>query len=397
MKKKFLYMFFTFFFCFIFVNPVYADPENEANCGDMAKLIEDYDFYSDLIKGIDCTDTSDEETVITCNDNKLRINITVSEIMKYNDMFNVCDSQKADVNRIISENEDRCSQIFDDDFTNFVNGVMIVFYIVAPILLILFGSLDYAKAVVASEAEALKKANQRFLKRLAATILIFLAPVITNLIISFNISDYYLSGNSYACDFNYTVFNKKWNIKYVPKQTNTSSNTTTAGQTHYDNMVYKGGKLPIPFPVDDISLTSFFGYRIDPIRGGQVGENHGGVDLISTNRSIDILAVADGTVTRVTGGCVAGNKSCGNGYGNRVQIMHNINGQQIETLYAHMASTPLVSEGQVVTAGTKIGNMGTTGSSTGNHLHFEVRINGVKQNPLDYICDDPNKALYQKW
>lgn len=246
MKKKFLYIFFVFFFCFIFINPVYADPENEENCGSIEKLITEYDYYQDTIKELDCNDTSNEESVIICNDSKMKINIAVSEIMKYNDRFKICDSQKADVERIIDENKDRCSQIFDDDFNDFVNGIMILFYIVAPILLILFGSLDYAKAVVASEAEALKKANQRFLKRLAATVLIFLAPVITNLIISFNVSDYYLSGNSYACDFNYTIFNKKWNIKYVPKQptSTTTTSSTASGGNKVGNYVLFGQSDP---------------------------------------------------------------------------------------------------------------------------------------------------------
>ena len=77
--------------------------------------------------------------------------------------------------------------LFDDDFNNFVKNAMAVFYVVAPILLILFGSLDFAKATVASDPAALKKASTNFAKRVAATLLLFLTPTIINLILSFNI------------------------------------------------------------------------------------------------------------------------------------------------------------------------------------------------------------------
>lgn len=68
-------------------------------------------------------------------------------------------------------------------------------------------------------------------------------------------------------------------------------------------------------------------------------------------------------------------------YGNYVVISH-ANGES--TLYAHM-SKRLVSEGDKVTQGQTIGLVGTTGSSTGNHLHFEVRLNGQRQDPLNYF------------
>ena len=70
-----------------------------------------------------------------------------------------------------------------------------------------------------------------------------------------------------------------------------------------------------------------------------------------------------------------------NGFGYNIIIDH---GNGVKTLYGH-ASKLLVSEGQKISAGQHIGNVGSTGQSTGNHLHFEVRINGQRVNPAPYI------------
>ena len=60
-------------------------------------------------------------------------------------------------------------------------------------------------------------------------------------------------------------------------------------------------------------------------------------------------------------------------------------GNTYATLYAHMNSTPPVSVGQSVSQGDVIGYVGTTGNSTGNHLHLELRVNGARTNPLNYV------------
>jgi murein DD-endopeptidase MepM/ murein hydrolase activator NlpD len=116
-------------------------------------------------------------------------------------------------------------------------------------------------------------------------------------------------------------------------------------------------------------FTSGFGYRRDPKTGGR--RMHNGTDFAAPHGT-DIFATADGVVT------FAGWNS---GYGNYVEIQHEFG---IETRYGHM-SRIRVKKGQRVSRGQQIGDMGSTGRSTGTHLHYEVRVNGKPVNPMNYI------------
>ena len=91
-----------------------------------------------------------------------------------------------------------------------------------------------------------------------------------------------------------------------------------------------------------------------------------------------IYAAADGVVTIST---------YHYSYGNYVQVYHgaDTDGNTFATLYAHMQSTPVVAVGQQVKQGQLLGYVGSTGNSTGNHLHLELRVNGNRTNPMNYI------------
>lgn len=128
-------------------------------------------------------------------------------------------------------------------------------------------------------------------------------------------------------------------------------------------------------------VNSKFGPRVHPITGAN--KLHSGIDMRMPDRSIkDIVAAADGEVV------FAGlNGTLTSGYGNTVRLRHiNGSGQPLcTTLYAHMA-TIYVSVGQRVSAGQKVGLIGTTGSSTGIHLHFECRLpNNTPVDPVPYF------------
>jgi murein DD-endopeptidase MepM/ murein hydrolase activator NlpD len=116
-------------------------------------------------------------------------------------------------------------------------------------------------------------------------------------------------------------------------------------------------------------ITSPYGPRVHPIFG--TNGFHTGVDFGAPNNS-PIYASKSGKVV------FAGVQS---GYGNTVIIDH---GGGIQTLYAHCSSI-LVSYGQTVTRGHVIAKVGSTGNSTGPHLHFEVRVNGNHTNPMNYL------------
>lgn len=106
------------------------------------------------------------------------------------------------------------------------------------------------------------------------------------------------------------------------------------------------------------------------------GRNHKGIDIAGAGiYGAPIVASADGIVV------ISNSGNYGGGYGNYVMLDH---GSYYGTLYAHMSEV-IVSEGQSVKQGDVIGYVGSTGDSTGPHLHFEVIVDGVKQNPFDYL------------
>lgn len=133
--------------------------------------------------------------------------------------------------------------------------------------------------------------------------------------------------------------------------------------------VYSGsGDMLWPCPSTK-RLTSVFATREHPIDG--VTKMHNGID-IAGGYGADIIASASGTVL------FSGNSSS---YGKYIVLSH---GNGITTLYAH-CNQLLVSAGATVTKGQVIAKVGSTGKSTGPHLHFEVSVNGTRQNPLNYV------------
>lgn len=145
------------------------------------------------------------------------------------------------------------------------------------------------------------------------------------------------------------------------------------GEIMNPNTDWEGiGIFQWPLP-QSYTITSLFGYREDPFTGEIT--YHGGTDIAAPGGT-PILAAADGTVSIANG-----TDSWGGSYGYHVKIGH---ADSFETLYAHCSSI-CVTEGQQVKQGEVIAYVGTTGSSTGNHLHFEVRQNGERMDALRFF------------
>lgn len=129
----------------------------------------------------------------------------------------------------------------------------------------------------------------------------------------------------------------------------------------------------------NIRYLSGFGYRIHPIH--KIKKFHYGIDFTAP-RGTGVQATGNGTIKKV--------ERRKSGYGNNVIIDH---GYGYETRYAHMQTVD-VKKGQKVMKGQKIGTVGSTGTSTAPHLHYEVRINGKPINPIDFCLDGLSPEEY---
>lgn len=163
---------------------------------------------------------------------------------------------------------------------------------------------------------------------------------------------------------------------YAKKVDDVDSNSIENNEAEQGEMIHMGKFL---MPVENfIQVTSKFGYRESQ---GVVHSNHTGIDLCGSLGS-RVMSVQDGEIT------FAGRQG---GYGNCVEIKHiNEQGKVFFTFYAHMRDNSLqVITGQKVTLGQIIGTQGSTGNSTGDHLHFEIRTNTGSNNsavdPAPYL------------
>lgn len=160
-----------------------------------------------------------------------------------------------------------------------------------------------------------------------------------------------------------------------------------AQSTSFDQLRAEAGKqkekiahIPsiIPINIKDYTMSSGYGYRRDPVYGST--KFHAGLDFAAKNGT-PVFATGDGVVTE------AERKS---GYGNCIDISHGYN---YTTRYAHLSEI-LVSAGQNVKRGDLIGKVGSTGKSTGPHLHYEVRFKDEPQNPVNYYFMDLTPEQY---
>lgn len=154
--------------------------------------------------------------------------------------------------------------------------------------------------------------------------------------------------------------------EFLKQQQASSGNAGSANS----NITSKGWQWPVPY--SNSYITSPYGYRSDPISGAY--KFHAGIDIsMAGAHGKKLVATKGGTVIRAV--------HSNSGYGNYVMIDH---GGGFASLYAHCSSLA-VSVGQKVSQGQVIAYIGSSGYSTGPHVHFEIRYNGEKVNPSNYV------------
>jgi murein DD-endopeptidase MepM/ murein hydrolase activator NlpD len=148
------------------------------------------------------------------------------------------------------------------------------------------------------------------------------------------------------------------------------------GSNNYSYSTSGVGAIRWPFAFA-APIVSGFGARVAPCRG--CSSYHRGLDF-DAGYGAPIGSVADGVVSAV---------GFSSAYGYRVEIEHIVNGQRVTSLYAHMVSdSSAMQVGSAVVAGDLVGALGSTGASTGAHLHLEIRIDGVPIDPFAWLTSN---------
>ena len=173
----------------------------------------------------------------------------------------------------------------------------------------------------------------------------------------------------------YLITNQGYSYEDVIKYYNSDEVEITKNEI---NHVGKDGFIN---PTSSIYCSSPYGYRIHPVKGETLF--HSGID-IGVSGGSPIYAAKSGTITKIEKNVTAIN-NCNYGYGNYIVIDH---GDSSSTLYAHIKYGTIpstLSIGSQISQGEQIGQVGSTGCSTGNHLHYEVLINNSTVDPADYL------------
>jgi len=175
------------------------------------------------------------------------------------------------------------------------------------------------------------------------------------------------------------AFNRVDKLSSKVQVQSSSFNTVYDKAVDKEKLIASKPSLQPISPADNFWLTSSFGYRKDPFNGHRT--SHHGIDLAG-QYGLKIYATGDGTVIR--------SEVNNSGYGREVVISH---GYGYSTRYAHLEKI-LVKEGEKVKRGQLIGLLGSSGRSTGPHLHYEVRLFGSPMNPFNYFFEDLSPSEY---
>lgn len=167
----------------------------------------------------------------------------------------------------------------------------------------------------------------------------------------------------------------------IERTTPTMGSGEQADVTAYSSPIpQRGISVPSRMPLEGAQLTSGYGMRTHPVLGGR--RQHTGIDLAAATGT-PVYATADGIVSRA---------DWYSSYGLYISVEH---GASMQTRYAHL-SRLAVAAGDNVKKGDLIGYVGSTGRSTGPHLHYEVRVEGIAVNPIPYMVESEAQLAYAR-
>lgn len=194
MKKGKLLLIFVFF-VFCIPMTVLADT-NSVTCSDIRNKYNEYAGIVEQYNSLVCDTVEDVETYEVCKKLVYQKYSKIEELYSLSDKNNSCNI--TEVTNLLDENSDVCSNSLSSDVKSLSDTVMNIFYIIAPFLLIIFGSLDFFKIIVNGDPKSIQKNRSNFFKRVTAFVLLYFTPFIVKQIISFSVYD--LDGDKYICD-----------------------------------------------------------------------------------------------------------------------------------------------------------------------------------------------------
>ena len=220
--KKYIKILIVLLLFFSFPIVSYAETEEKINCNDVIKNYDEFISAEKEIKGLDCGGAVNDLDVATkCNEYGTKYSLYLAKIFQYNESKPDCTTPK--IQTVIDKHEEDCGSVYSSELKGIKDSVMTLFYVIAPFLLILFGSVDFAKVVVAADPSIIKKSRSDFIKRLIAFVLLYMSPALVNLILQFNVSGFDLKGNAYSCkSVGYTYYQRELSTTYEPETTQSS-------------------------------------------------------------------------------------------------------------------------------------------------------------------------------
>ena len=217
-KYKKLVLIIILFLVTLFPTLVFA---KTVSLQEINSLVEQYYDIEDKLEELDCRDNSDYENVSKCTNANINKSLILSKIFKYCENSSLCDN--ATIQSVLNDNKDNCSNVVGSTLSDLYKRVSTAFYILGPFLLIIFGSLDFAKIVAMSDPETLKKSRKNFSIRLTAFVILMFLPQILNIILSLNASNYDLKGEVYNCKTDIVYQKKNWRVIHLQMNSMASS------------------------------------------------------------------------------------------------------------------------------------------------------------------------------